>query len=1137
MKFVGLHGHDTLSIGDGFNYPEEHFKFVVENAGEESMAMAITNHGNLNSLGYVLQAQASLKKKGINFHAIIGNEMYIHPDLEQWKKDKIEIDALKKSIKVESLEEESVVENESETKDRSKWLDPVKRRHHLVVLACNNKGLENLFKLTSWSYQHGFYRFPRVDFAQLRKYNEGLIISSACLGGLPSFLTLREFQKGDEAVFKAFDNELKPLLDIFGKDRAYLELQFNSIPEQKIVNEYLVKYSERTGYKLISTADSHYARPEFWKEREIYKKLAHQTKGWAVDKILPQSVDELKCELYPKNGDQMYAAYLKYNPELDAETVRNSITRTYDIAHGMIESIKPNSVFKLPKISQKEPSEELKEICFEELKKRGFDKNKKYIDRLNYELSVIGPKNYSEYFIVLKKAMDEIQKHQLVGCGRGSAAGSLVNYLLNVTKVDPVKHDLLFERFLSENRQDAPDADNDTSSREETMRILRETFGEEKVVAISNFNTLQLKSLVKDVSRFYDIPFFEVNEVTMKMEDEAKPFLMEEIGFDQKLYSFDYDGALKYSPSFAAFVQKYPEINKNIKLLFKQVKAVAKHAGGVALLPEAEKHMPLIKIRGQLQTPWSEGLTAKHLEQFGIIKYDFLALATLRVFEDCIRNILLKTKKTVNFSDIKNFYDKHLHPDVVGQGDIKVFKNIYHTYDYNNIFQFTEKAVQSLARKAKPKCIDDISAITSIFRPGPLHGKADEKYLEFENSTNIKYDHPVLEDVLGSTRGLLIYQEQFMLLANKLAGMTLIEADDLRKLLVKPVTSLGDELKKKRIEAGEKFIEGSISNGLSRERAKRLWNEEILGFVSYGFNRSHAIAYSYISYSCAWLWYYYPNEWMCAVLENEASKGDIEKQEAMAFAKSQGFSILMPDINKSKDKWAVIDDKIIAAPLTIIKSLNEKSIIDIIMNQPYNNIDDLLFNEKINYTALNKRCLDVLSKSGALDSLIDERFENDHHFNECIVNYKNDTKTKKAYKTFNVYVESRRGEFLKFSREEKLLNIMSLTGFYDISKILNKTISKHLKEENVPCLSELKDIAGDGNCWFILRNFELTTSKAGKQYYKFFCIDSTYTEIKVYVFGLTSAPLVNSCYLANISKFDNNIGFIWSGDSNLARIA
>ena len=1118
MKFVNLHSHDSMSIGDGLNYPEDHYNFIVENAKEESMGLATTNHGNINSLGYMLQARDKLKKKGIDFKTIVGNEMYIHPDLDEWKKVK---DAKKDAKETADDSTTTVLENESETKDKSKWYDPLKRRHHLVVLAQNEKGLENLFKLTSWSYINGFYRYPRVDFKVLKEYNEGLIISTACLGGLGSYVILRDLDKGDEFIMNSLDQELKPLLDIFGLERAYLELQFHGLPEQKIVNHYLVMYSKLSGYKLISTADAHYARPEYWKEREMYKLLSKQSQGWNVAiEDLPQSKEDLKCELYQKSGDDMYRAYLKYNSELDADLVKESIERTYDIAHDFIKDVKINSSFKLPVRKNDNPGKILNDLSWKMLKEKGYKNNLIYEERLKKEIEVINKKDYALYFLTLKESLEKIQEKYITGIGRGSGAGSLVCYLLDITKIDPIKNNLLFERFLSENRMEAPDIDCDVEDRDGALTILKEHFGEESVVAISNYNTMQLKSLVKDISKFLKIPYEEVNEVTSKIEFEAKPKILEEIGHDQKLYVLDYDNAVKHSETFAKFIDKYPAIGENIRVLFKQIKSIGKHAGGVCIVENADKNMPMIKIRGEYQTPWSEGLTVKHLEQFGLIKYDFLGLATLRIIRKCIENILRIQNIDTSFKNVKEFYDAHLLPDVIGEGEKEVFKEIYHKGKFLSIFQFSERGVQDFVKMAKPTTVSDISAITALWRPGPLAGSADKFYLDAVNNPEfVRYDHPILEEILSVTKNTLLYQEQFMLLSHRLAGFSLLESDELRKLLVKPVTSLGEEMKKKRIEAGDKFIKGCIDNGLSEDRAKRLWNEEILGFISYGFNKSHSDSYAYISYSCAWLFYHYPIEWAAAVLENETNSEAEDKQKAISLVRSFGFNVKLPDINKSKKEWYITKDQEIVAPLSFIQNVGDKGVEEIIPRQPFTKIEELLYNDDIDYRRVNKKVISALSLCGALDDLIDDRFDNNGHFFEVCANNKQKTKKK-----FLEYLEETKGKFNQFTNEQIFLDRSRLLGYLDIDLLLSKDKKEKLENLNINSISYF-DLDVDKYCWAYVSRAELKVSAKGNRYLLINAFGINFDQHEILFFDKKGsdkttdpATLENKCVVIEIAK-------------------
>ncbi len=915
LKFAGLHAHDGSSIGDGFGQTKDHFDYALNNG---CTGLAISNHGNLNSAGYVLDVAEKYKKKEVPFRVIYGTEAYIHPDLDQWR----HLKALK-----DDKDEETTAFIENERESKGKHYDPIKRRHHLVILAKNQVGLKNLFRLISKSYDdENFYRMPRMDFKMLDQHKEGLIISSACLAGIPSFVILREKEKSQEEIFKALDNEVKPLLDIFGKENAFLEIQFNKLPEQRIINDHLIEYSKRVGYDLLATVDSHYPDPNLWQARELYRLLAWQSKGMKFTKEdLPQKREELKCELYPKNGNQLFDEYKAIygedaTPELD-EIVKGAIERSHTIAHDQIEEVNPDRTYKLPSLKE-DPFNKLTQLCYQKLKEKGLDQNQEYIDRLEKELEVIKIKKFALYFTTLYDALDAIQEKILIGSGRGSGTGSLACYLLGITKMDPVKHGLIFERFLAEYRQGAPDIDTDVEDKDVAFKALQEVYGEKGVVAVSNFNTLQLRSLVKDISKFYDIPYPEVNAVTTKMEEEARAHILEDIGHDQKLYEFNFENAKKYSPTFREFLENHPDVGVHVANIFKENKAISRHAGGIIICDNYEECMPAIRIRGTAQTPFTEGMKVRHLENFGLIKYDFLGLATLRFVRRCIELILIKEGiQKPSMSDVWDFYNEFLHSDKIDLKDQKVFEYVYHQGRFPGIFQFTEQGVQNFCKRAKPTSMAEIAVITGLWRPGPLSAKADKKYLARKwGDEPVIFDHPVLEEVLRDTQGLVIFQEDFMRLAHQLAGFSLEESDKLRKLLLKPVTDQAEEIKKQRKEIGEKFINGCVKNGLTKDRATELWEKEILGSISYSFSKNHAYPYAHLSYVCAWLLTYFEEEWLRSYLELDA-----DRDKAIADASSLGYTVAKPDIMKSTRYWEIEDQALIPS-LSTIKGLGEKAV-------------------------------------------------------------------------------------------------------------------------------------------------------------------------------------------------------------------
>ncbi len=416
------------------------------------------------------------------------------------------------------------------------------------MLAQNQTGLNNLFKLVSESYQpENFYRYPRIDYALLKKYNEGIIASSACLGGVYAGNYWENREDGDEAVLEAMRESTRRMVDIFG-DRWYAEIQWNNIKEQHELNQYVIQVAEEFGVGLVTTADSHYPNPDAWKDRELYKRLGWLGKGtpsWAEgESELPDGVEEIGYELYPKNGDQIWKSYKEYSEstgfEYDDSVVLKSIEESYRIAFERIEKFLPDNTVRLPEFvvpAGFTATQALVNFALEGLKDKGLHTNKEYTDRLRLELNVIDDRGFSKYFLTMKSIVDVATDMMLTGPGRGSAAGSLVAYALNITQVDPIKHGLLFSRFLRSDATDYPDIDYDVSDSMSLKEKLVEMWGADCVAPISNWNTLQLKSLIKDISKLYNVPFTEVNTVTSIMIREATPLAKQKHGIKAGVYS------------------------------------------------------------------------------------------------------------------------------------------------------------------------------------------------------------------------------------------------------------------------------------------------------------------------------------------------------------------------------------------------------------------------------------------------------------------------------------------------------------------------------------------------------------------------------------------------------------------------
>ena len=1102
IKFVGLHAHDVFSIFDGFGFPSDHMDFAFSNGMD---ALATTNHGHMNSLSYQVLHAKKMHKEGKNFKPIFGCEAYFIPSIEDWRVEYERIQAEKKSA--DEAVSGATIEDENASKKEIKSI--LNRRRHLVLLAQNQKGLNNVFKLISQSYKNeNFYRYPRIDYSLLEKYNEGVIALSACLGGVYAGCYWENRDKGEEAVLAAFRDTTKRMVAIFG-DRWYGEVQWNNIKEQHELNQYVLRMKDEFGIGVVTTCDSHYPNPDAWKDRELYKRLGWLGKGrpdWAEKEgELPAGVDEIGYELYPKNGEQVWQSYKKYSASCgftyDDDVIMQTITDTYKIAHERIETFMPDNQVRLPEFvvpAGYTAAEALSNYAFDGLRSLNLHENKKYIDRIKQELSVIEERGFSKYFLTMKAISDKAQQIQLVGAGRGSAAGSLVSYVLGITQVDPIKHELLFERFMTKNQDGFPDIDYDVSDPMTLKDILIKEWGDTTVVPISNWNTLQLKSLVKDISKFYNIPFKEVNEVTGKMMFEATPAAKKAHGIKAGVYTPTFEEVKEYSPTLQSFLKKYPHIANHIDMLYGQVRSCSRHAGGVVVGENLDVHMPLINSDGVRQTPWAEGQNVRHLEPMGFIKFDILGIASLRMIEGAIRHVLKRhyNIKDPTFDDVKKFYNDKLHPDKMDLSDKKVYKNIFHKGNWAGIFQFTERGAQEFCKKVKPNNIIDLSAITSIYRPGPLSANVDKDYVVAKEAPQlIKYIHPIAKQVTQDTYGFLIFQEQIALLAHKLGkDLDLDEGNKLRKLLTKKGTGKGFEEKDK---IHHKFVEGCVEKGIKANDAQKLW-ETFEYFSGYGFNKSHAVCYSILSYQCAWLATYYKAEWMASFLDKENDK---DKEKAINIAKSHGFNIETLNVNTSGTEWEISEDgSTLIQPLTSIKGLGEVAILQITNNRPFKTIEEFLFNDKMSYSKLNKKALDVLCRSGAMSCLIDKRFTGGKHFWSAVAV---DRPRKQKDLDENIKTYAPEGDF---SQEEKIQYLTELTGVYPINLVAPTEILNRLQEKMVPPISEFDPELG--LVWFIPKEIIKRKTSTGKEYWIVNTIDDTNTETQIKCWGIKDGDVI-----------------------------
>jgi DNA polymerase-3 subunit alpha len=1087
-------------------------------------ALALTDHGNANGLaGQVLHAK-KMQKEGKDFKPIFGVEAYFIPSVANWKQEYESVKAAaKKKSEYDAGQSGTTVENEASKKKMKSILN---RRRHMILLAQDQEGLQNIFKMISTSYigDH-FYRYPRVDYALLKRYNKGVIAASACLGGVYAGNYWENREEGADAVLDAMRITTQKMQSIFG-DRWYGELQWNNIPEQHELNQYIIQMHHEFGIELISTADSHYYNEEVWKDRELYKRLGWLGKGKPdyLSDELPVSVEEIGYELYPKNGDQMWESYQRYSKscgvEYDDNLVKQSIIRTHDIAHKRIDKFLPDNTVRLPDFVVPEGStagQTLAALSVEGLRSLDLHENQEYVERLRYEVGVIEDRGFSKYFLTMKAIADMAVERQLAGPGRGSAAGSLVSYVLGITQVDPIKYGLQFERFLTKGGSGYPDIDYDVSDPMELKEHLIREWGDDTVVPITNWNTLQLRSLIKDISKFYGIEFTEVNNVTSKMVHEATPLAKKAHGITAGVYVPTFEELMKYSETLQKFLTKYPHIKTHVETLYGQTRSASRHAGGVVVGERLNEWMPLINSGGVRQTPWSEGQNVRHLEPMGFIKFDILGLASLRMIEGAVERVLKRHHGVENptFEQVRGFYNEHLHPDKIDLDDSQVWRNVFHKGKWAGIFQFTEAGAQSFCKNAKPDNITDLAAITSIYRPGPLSAGVDKMFIGAKQAPDeVEYLNGTVREVTEETYGFLIFQEQIAMLAHKLGkNLTLDEGNKLRKLLTKKGTGAVAEEKDKIFD---KFHKGCLEKGMASHEARELWNK-FEYFSGYGFNKSHAVSYCILSFQCAWLLNYYPAEWLAAFLDKEP---ETRKERAISTAKSMGYLVEPLNVNTSGVAWDIAEDgKTLVQPLTSIKGLGDVAIQQIIDHRPFNTIEEFLFHEEVRYSKLNKKALDALCRAQALNDLVDDRFTGLKHFwSACVVDRPRKLKNLEE----NIATYAPEGDF---TEEEKLEYLVNLTGVFPINSVVTPGVRQKLEELYIPPISEYDSELGV--TWFIPRECKLKKSKNGKNFFVVKVIDDNNETNTIRCWGVDPERdiiHINRPYMARL-KYDPNWGF------------
>jgi DNA polymerase-3 subunit alpha len=1118
---------------------------VLEN---EMDAWAITDHGNANGHAHARKHFQKLKKQGRNYRQLFGVEFYFVPSLRQWSVDyqdhkdavKAARDAKKAKAKTDidagdEAEAGHVVEDEEATRvvdpSKSEW----KRRYHLVVIAKNQTGLHNLYNLVKKSFKDGFYRYPRIDFQALKEHGEGLVVSTACLGGIYSNRILRGNALGSS--FEDIQAELGNLSDRFvdavGQENFFLEIQFNRLEAQHEVNRHLLEHARRNSdLRLVATADSHYYHPDLWEARELYRGL-----GWGGkrDKMALPKREDLKCELYPKNAQQMWDEYMLHRDNYDFyagqdEVVRDAIERTHDIAWEMCDDTWIDTTVKLPDFTKPERTA-FQQLC-DKVKAGmvdlGLDKKPEYVERIKEELSDIKYLGFENYFLVMNEVFHLAADRTLFGCGRGSAAGGLVNYVLGITQVDPIKYGLLWARFLGRHRTSWPDIDSDAGDRDALIDAARELYGDDAVIPVSNFNTLKLLSLVKDISKFYGISFQEVNAMTSGLQRSVEP-LDRDPNEEKSVYVLTHEACMKHSKKYRDFMEEYPQVKDHIETLFMQNRSMGRHAGGVIIAPpdELARTMPIVKVRGDLQTPWTEGMNFRNLEDNGFIKFDFLGLTLMKDVENCIRRILQKEgNPNPKFAEVRAYFDKHLNCRYIEPDDPKVFETAFHSENWTpGLFQFTQSGARKFCRAVKPYYIPELGAVTAIYRPGPLKAFVDKKYVKAKRSVmdgdKIQYVHPIVEEVLSETLGFQVFQEHWMILAQRLAGFSPGESDKLRKTLVKKSLDTLDKKADERAAAKKKFVEGGQElHGIRKADMEELW-EQMRFFSLYGFNKSHAVSYAIDSYYAGWLFTYHPHEWLATVLQSETGNPD-NMAKAIAEIKMMGYKVIQPDVNFSGKEWVFSHEADgFVPPLSAIKGVGDTAAEEIMTHRPYRSITDLLFDDKGKWyhSKMNKTAFASLCKIDAFNSLEEMqsgRVEHHRQLHEIIIGHYNVLrKGKKGMSATQVKRKEKKGEFVPdildtliedtrnvedWQRLEKIEMRYELTQTAPLDLIFPQGVLEKLERQNTIPVTR---IPGKERriSWFFVIDCQVRKTKKGKDYLRVKVADHTNSTAWLKIWG------------------------------------
>jgi len=877
-KFVHLHNHTEYSFLDGaIRVPD-----LVEQAVRFGMpALAITDHGGLFG---AVEFYDVCMAKGIK--PILGFEAYVAP--------------------VSRFDKQATGDERS--------------YHHLVLLARDNEGWKNLMKLSTIGYTEGFYYKPRVDLEALKAHSKGIIATTACIAGaIP-----RALSDGKREVAKKIALEYQ---SIFGEKNFYFELQNHGINEEIVAFEEMIKLGRELGIPFIVTNDAHYLTKEDAVSHEVL--LCIQTQSTMAD---PNRYKFSSNEVYFKSPEEM----AKLFPDIP-----EALTNTLEIAERCNVSIHAKPQLPVPPVPEGFSGSEdfLRKTAREGLKEKYSDVTPELLERLEFELDVICKMGYAGYFLIVRDFIEEAHQKKIMVGARGSVAGSLVAHVIGITSVDPIRFDLIFERFLNPERISLPDADIDLADRDRQKVIdyVIGRYGRNAVCQIINIIRMKARSAVKDVARAMGIPLAEANRLSSMVNEKAKT-IEESLSANGELAR-----TIKENP-------QYQELFRHACVLQGLARQAGMHAGGLIIAPgDVVNWAPLFKQSGTdiVMTQFD----MNHVEKVGLIKMDLLGLRTLTVLQETCRLV-------------EKYYNIKIDLWKIPENDEKTYR-LFGNGDTIGVFQFESQGMQDYLRKLKPTNIDDLIAMAALYRPGPMDN-IDTYIHRKHGKEKVSYPHQELGAILDVTHGVIIYQEQVMRIAQRMAGFTLGEADILRKAMGKKKAEAMEEMRKK-------FIDGAVARHIDKKKASEVF-DLMAKFAQYGFNKAHATMYAHVAYQSAYLKAHYPLEYFTASLSSFIGKQD-EFLKVKNETERMGITLLQPDINAS-DEYCSIENGRMRLGLLVIKNVGQAAeavLAERTRGGPFSSFFDLC--KRVDLRRVNKKCLESLACAGALDGFKGTRAE------------------------------------------------------------------------------------------------------------------------------------------------------------------